>query len=111
MSRWSILAAAAALIGLGPLAAQAQTKPALPKPKAPLTISVIDVAGDLQISQPAIEKFQKEHPDLVGRVIFTKATAPELAGKLKAQQQAGRVDIDFVLTGNDALAAGMEQNL
>ncbi|WP_089177210.1 extracellular solute-binding protein [Bosea sp. AS-1] len=111
MSRWSILAAAAALIGLGPLAAQAQTKPALPKPKAPLTISVIDVAGDLQISQPAIEKFQKEHPDLVGRFIFTKATAPELAGKLKAQQQAGRVDIDFVLTGNDALAAGMEQNL
>ncbi|MDX3806239.1 extracellular solute-binding protein [Bosea thiooxidans] len=111
MSRWSILAAAAALIGLGPLAAQAQPKPALPKPKAPLTISVIDVAGDLQISQPAIEKFQKEHPDLIGRFIFTKATAPELAGKLKAQQQAGRVDIDFVLTGNDALAAGMEQNL
>ncbi|TQI73776.1 putative spermidine/putrescine transport system substrate-binding protein [Bosea sp. AK1] len=111
MSRWSILAAAAALIGLGPLAAAAQPKPALPKPKAPLTISVIDVAGDLQISQPAIEKFQKEHPDLVARFIFTKATAPELAGKLKAQQQAGRVDIDFVLTGNDALAAGMEQNL
>src|SRR3712207_2580207 len=81
------------------------------KPKAPLTISVIDVAGDLQISQPAIENFKKEHPDLVSRFVFTKATAPELAAKLKAQQDAGRVDIDFVLTGNDALAAGMEQGI
>jgi putative spermidine/putrescine transport system substrate-binding protein len=87
----------------------AQTTPA--KPKEPLTISVIDVAGDLQISQPAIEKFKKDHPDLVSRFVFTKATAPELAGKLKAQQDAGRVDIDFVLTGNDALAGGMEQGV
>ena len=77
----------------------------------PVTISVIDVAGDLQISQPALEKFRTEHPDLVSKFVFTQATAPELAGKLKAQQDAGRVDIDFVLTGNDALAAGMEQGL
>ena len=87
----------------------AQTAPA--KPKEPLTISVIDVAGDLQVSQPAIEKFGKDHPELVSRFVFTKATAPELAAKLKAQQDAGRVDIDFVLTGNDALAAGMEQGV
>jgi len=79
------------------------------KPKEPLSINVIDVAGDLQVSQPAIEGFRKAHPDLVSRFVFTKATAPELAGKLKAQQDAGRVDIDFVLTGNDALAAGMDQ--
>jgi putative spermidine/putrescine transport system substrate-binding protein len=79
------------------------------KPKEPFTISVIDVAGDLQISQPAIENFRRAHPDLVSKFVFTKATAPELAGKLKAQQDAGRVDIDFVLTGNDALAAGMDQ--
>jgi putative spermidine/putrescine transport system substrate-binding protein len=78
---------------------------------APIAINVIDVAGDLQVSQPALEKFQAEHPDLVSKFVFTQATAPELAGKLKAQQDAGRVDIDFVLTGNDALAAGMEQGL
>lgn len=77
----------------------------------PVVINVIDVAGDLQVSQPAIEKFQAEHPELVSGFVFTQATAPELAGKLKAQQDAGRVDIDFVLTGNDALAAGMEQGL
>lgn len=77
----------------------------------PVVINVIDVAGDLQVSQPAIEKFQAQHPELVSKFVFTQATAPELAGKLKAQQDAGRVDIDFVLTGNDALAAGMEQGL
>jgi putative spermidine/putrescine transport system substrate-binding protein len=98
--------AAAAIFTTGSFA---QPTPA--KPKEPLTISVIDVAGDLQISQPAIEKFRKDHPELVSRFVFTKATAPELAGKLKAQQDAGRVDIDFVLTGNDALAVGMEQGV
>nr|WP_041782503.1 extracellular solute-binding protein [Ancylobacter novellus] len=77
----------------------------------PVVINVIDVAGDLEVSGPALEKFQAEHPDLVSKFVFTQATAPELAGKLKAQQDAGRVDIDFVLTGNDALAAGMEQGL
>ena len=82
-----------------------------PKPKTPLVISVIDVAGDLQLSQPALEKFAATHPDLVSKFVYTQATAPELAGKLQAQQAAGRVDIDFVLTGNDALAAGMEQGL
>jgi putative spermidine/putrescine transport system substrate-binding protein len=77
----------------------------------PVVINVIDVAGDLEVSGPALEKFQAEHPELVSKFVFTQATAPELAGKLKAQQDAGRVDIDFVLTGNDALAAGMEQGL
>jgi putative spermidine/putrescine transport system substrate-binding protein len=43
-------------------AANAQT--AGPKPAHPLVISVIDVAGDLQLSQPVLEKFRAEHPDL-----------------------------------------------
>jgi putative spermidine/putrescine transport system substrate-binding protein len=101
------LVSVAATLGL-PALSGAQD---LPKPKAPLVISVIDVAGDLQLSQPALEKFRDTHPDLVSKFVFTQATAPELAGKLKAQQDAGRVDIDLVLTGNDALAAGMDQGL
>src|SRR6185295_3590076 len=52
-----------------------------------------------------------EHPKAVSRFTFTKAPAPELAGKIKAQQAAGRVDIDLVLTGTDGLAAGIEQKL
>ena len=81
------------------------------KPEKPLVINVVDVAGDLQVSQPALEKFREENPDLISRFVYTQAPAPELAGKLKAQEDAGRVDIDFVLTGNDAVAAGMEMGL
>src|ERR671916_2163996 len=44
-------------------------------------------------------------------MVFVKAPAPELAGKVKAQQDAGRIDIDMILTGSDGLAAGLEQNL
>ena len=84
---------------------------ALPKPKEPLVISVIDVAGDLQLSQPAMQRFADTHKDLVAKFQFIQAPAPELAGKLKAQQAAGRVDIDMVLTGSDGLAAGMDQGL
>ncbi|WP_413735998.1 extracellular solute-binding protein [Sodalis sp. RH21] len=99
------LAALAATVVLSSLAGSFQAF------AEPVTINVIDVAGDLQVSQPAFDKFKADHPELVKNFVFTQATAPELAGKLKAQQDSGRVDIDFVLTGNDALAAGMGQGL
>lgn len=93
------------------MAPKSSAAQALPKPKEPLVISIIDVAGDLQLSQPALQKFADTHKDLVAKFQFIQAPAPELAGKLKAQQAAGRVDIDMVLTGSDGLAAGMDQGL
>jgi len=80
-------------------------------PKSPVALNVIDVAGNLALTQKAIENYRKAKPELVSRITFTKAPAPELAGKLKAQQDAGRVDIDLVLTGTDALSAGIDQKL
>lgn len=82
-----------------------------PLPKSPVTLNVVDVAGDLQESQGMIEDFARANPKLVSHVNFTTATAPELPSKLKAEQNAGRLDIDLVLTGNDALAGGIQQNL
>ena len=80
-------------------------------PKSPVVINVIDVAGDLALTQAAIEAYQAKHPELVSKVTFSKAPAPELAGKLKAMQGAGRTDIDLVLTGVGALSAGIDQGL
>ena len=37
-----------------------------------------------------------------------KATAPELPAKIKAQQMAGNVMTTMVLTGYDAMAAGLK---
>ncbi len=78
---------------------------------APVTLNIVDVAGNLQLTRDAIEAYTKKHPDLVSKVNFTQAPAPELPGKLKAMQAAGRSDIDMVLTGTDFLAAGIEQGL
>ena len=90
------------------LRAFAQT---LPPPKSPVTLNIVDVAGNLALTQEAIEAYRDKNPKLVSKITFTKAPAPELPGKLKAQQAAGRVDIDLVLTGTDALSAGIEQKL
>jgi putative spermidine/putrescine transport system substrate-binding protein len=81
------------------------------KPKAPLVITVIDAAGSLALTQPAFEKYRRAKPDHVSRFAFTKAPAPELPGKLKAQQGAGRVDIDIVLGGTDVVSTGVAQEL
>jgi putative spermidine/putrescine transport system substrate-binding protein len=82
-----------------------------PLPTRPVTINVVDVAGDLALTQSAIEAYQAKHPQRVSKVTFSKAPAPELAGKLKAMQAAGRTDIDLVLTGVGALSAGIDQGL
>ncbi|KWU23094.1 extracellular solute-binding protein [Burkholderia sp. MS389] len=78
---------------------------------APVSLNIVDVAGNLQLTQKAIEAFKEKNPTLVANVTFTNAPAPQLPGKIKAMQAAGRSDIDLVLTGTDALAAGIEQNL
>ncbi|CAB3794337.1 extracellular solute-binding protein [Pararobbsia alpina] len=77
----------------------------------PVSLNVVDVAGNLALTQKAFEAFHAKYPNLVSNINFTNAPAPQLPGKIKAMQAAGRSDIDIVLTGTDALAAGIEQNL
>lgn len=91
--------------------AGASIAPRLAFAQAPYAINVIDVAGNLALTQKAFEAYRKAKPNMVSKFTFTKAPAPELPGKIKAQQDAGRVDIDLVLTGSDALAAGIDQKL
>jgi putative spermidine/putrescine transport system substrate-binding protein len=81
------------------------------KPGRAVTLNILDVAGDLQLTQGMIDQFAGQNRDQVGKVTYSKATAPELVGKIKAQQSANRVDISLVLTGVDGLAAGIDQDL
>jgi len=102
MSRLGLgLRAAGILAAFAAGAAQAQ----------PVTLNVVDVAGNLALTQEALESFAAKNPTLVSRITFTKAPSPELPGKIRAMQAAGRTDIDLVLTGTDALAAGIALNL
>lgn len=97
--------------GIAVLTATGVRAQGLPLPKSPVALNVIDVGGALALMQKAFEEYRKAKPELVSRITYVKAPAPELASKIKAQQDAGRVDIDMVLTGSDGLAAGLEQNL
>jgi len=82
-----------------------------PATAAPVTINISDPAGDLALTQAAIDEYVKKKPEMISKVNIVRATAPELPGKLKAMQAAGRSDIDLVLTGTDFLAAGIDQGV
>jgi putative spermidine/putrescine transport system substrate-binding protein len=81
------------------------------KPSAPVELNILDVAGNLQLTQGMIEEFRSAHPEIVSKINFTKATAPEMPGKLKAEQQGGKSQTHLVLTGTDGLSAVIEQDL
>ena len=116
--RTTVLASSALLAGLlaacgapsspNSQAGAATTGEVPQKPTKPVVLNVLDVAGNLQLTQGMIDDFVKQHPDVISRVTYSKAPAPDLVGKIKAQQGAGRVDIGLVLTGTDGLSAGAE---
>jgi putative spermidine/putrescine transport system substrate-binding protein len=68
---------------------------------APISLSIIDTGGDLASTQTIIENYKKANPDKVGEIKIQRAPAPELPAKIKTQQDAGRLDINLVLTGQD----------
>jgi putative spermidine/putrescine transport system substrate-binding protein len=110
-TRRKLLGGIAGAAAMGTAAARARAATAPPLPSSPVSLNVIDVAGQLQLTQAAIETFAKANPKLVSKVNFSQAPAPELPGKLKAQQAAGSVDIDLVMTGTDGLSAGIDGKL
>ncbi len=108
ISRRLFVGGAVGIAALGGRTASAQT---LTMPASPIALNVIDVGGALALVQKPLENYAKAKPQFVSRINFSKAPAPELPGKLKAQQDAGRVDIDLMLGGLDALSAGIEQQI
>lgn len=108
----SPLLAACGAPGSSSPAAQSAPPSTLPTaPAKPVTLNILDVAGNLKLTQPILDAFKSRHPEIVSGITTTTGTAPELAPKVQAQQQAGNVQIDLVLTGTDGLAAGIEKNL
>ncbi len=107
MNRRTLIGGAAGAAAL----ALAGRSMALTMPSSPVSINIVDVAGNLALTQKPIENYVKANRKYVSSVNFSKAPAPELPGKIKAQQGANRVDIDLVLTGTDALSAGVDQGI
>jgi putative spermidine/putrescine transport system substrate-binding protein len=103
--------------GLLALSLAATAMPAFAQGSAPrlsgraVTLGIIDVAGNLALTQKIFEAYTGAHADRVSRFAISRAPAPELAGKIRAMQRANRLDVDIVLTGTDGLAAGLEMDL
>ncbi len=102
-------------LGVGALAAPALGSAAFAQAPAlsgkAVNLGVIDVAGNLALTQKCFDAYQSTYADRVGRFAISRAPAPELAGKIRAMQRANRLDVDIVLTGLDGLAAGLEMDL
>jgi len=81
------------------------------KPSAPVTLNILDIAGNLQLTKGMIENFKKANPDVVKDVTYTSGPAPSMAGKLQAEQQGGNSTTSLVLSGTDGLSAGIQKNL
>ncbi len=74
-------------------------------------LNVVDVGGVSSFTKPMMDKCAQSNSDRISGLVFSKAPSTELAGKLEAQQKAGRLDIDLVLSGSDAVGAGIGKNL
>lgn len=111
ISRRRFLAGAGVAAGAGFVLPQGAFAQSPKLPSSPVALNVIDAAGNLALTQPIFDTFAKEHSDLVSRFTFNKAPAPELPGKIKAQQRANRIDIDLVIVGPDALSAGLADDI
>ena len=81
------------------------------KPSAPVTLNILDVAGNKKLTGPMVDKFVKDHPDIVSSVTWENAGAPDLVGTIKPQVDSKKLSVDLVMTGNDGLSAGIDQKL
>ena len=92
-----------------PAAKAGATIPA--KPSAPVSLHILDVAGNQKLTQPMIDDFVKAHPDIISSVTWESGGAPDLVGNIKPQVASGNLSVDLVMTGTDGLSAGIGQNL
>ncbi len=93
------------LVGMVSFVSVALALGGVPQPASagqPITLSIIDNGGDYASTGVIIENYKKANPDKVKEIKLQRGPAPETPAKIKAQQDAGRADINLILTGQDA---------
>ncbi|MDQ2623627.1 MAG: extracellular solute-binding protein [Actinomycetota bacterium] len=81
------------------------------KPSAPVTLNILDVAGNQKLTGPMVDAFVAANPDIISSVTWESAGSPDLVGTIKPQVDSGNLSIDLVTTGNDGLSAGIGEGL
>lgn len=80
-------------------------------PSAPVTLNILDVAGNQKLTGPMVDAFIEANPDVISAVTWESAGAPDLVGTMQPQVDSGNLSVDLVLTGTDGLSAGIGQDL
>ncbi|WP_127125351.1 extracellular solute-binding protein [Georgenia sp. SYP-B2076] len=81
------------------------------KPSAPVTLNILDVAGNSKLTTSMVDAFVQENPDVISAVTWESGGAPDLVGTIKPQVDSGSLQVDLVMTGTDGLSAGIDQDL
>jgi putative spermidine/putrescine transport system substrate-binding protein len=81
------------------------------KPSAPVSLHILDVAGNQKLTGPMVDEFVKKHSDIISSVTWESAGAPDLVGTIKPQVDSKNISVDLVMTGTDGLSAGIGQDL
>jgi len=79
----------------------------------PVNLQVMDAGGYVpQFAQAMMDAYVKAHPDKVAHIDYLpRVQAPDLPGKLKAQQDAGHVTTSIIVSGYDGVASSVQQGL
>ncbi|MFC7403500.1 ABC transporter substrate-binding protein [Georgenia alba] len=80
-------------------------------PAEPVSLHILDVAGNLNLTQEMIDQFVEENPDIISEVTYEEAGSPDLVGTIKPQVDSGDLQIHLVLSGTDGMSAGIGEDL
>jgi len=84
ITRRTFVGGVAGAAGFATVGARAQQ---LALPTAPVALSIVDVAGNLALTQKAIENYRKAKPNLVSRITFTKAPSPSCRARSRRSRR------------------------
>jgi putative spermidine/putrescine transport system substrate-binding protein len=78
----------------------------------PIVLQVIDAGGYSAQVKPMLAAYQKAHPDKVSKIVYpARIQAPQLPGKLKAEEDSGNIQDTLIITGYDGVASNIQQGL
>jgi putative spermidine/putrescine transport system substrate-binding protein len=76
----------------------------------PVTLSIMEAGGDLASVQVILDNYKKAFPNKFKNILIQRVPEPELSAKIKIQQDAGRLDVNLIMTGQSGGAELVKGN-
>ncbi len=77
-----------------------------------IVLQVVDAGGFSAQVKPMLQAYQKAHPDQISKIVYPpRVQAPQLPGKLKAEEASGNIQDTLIISGYDGVASSVQQGL